>query len=833
MLQPKRKNQATRQDSLNVYNQSRQVEKFYKGDKRYNLMTRAKVDDMLEENDRMNKNYKGDATIIDGSHVTKSEYRKPIDSNRYYQREQANAILNAKSPMQLFDKRINPRESVLYEDSSKGDLVRIATYNNIAIKPFDLLTDKEKAQRVKQYGRSGVPESYGKQDVRKANTTTGKQVKEEGNRGMVLNQTLIRPKRIQSTEPRKPVTSVSTLEATDTTNATLDADVKIQQPTRVPKYYEVEDTTNPNAGFGDGYGGTKSTYRTMNPTNLPKTDKRIITPKYAKGGKILIPKAANGAEILGAVAPLASAIPVVGEFAAPILSGAAALWGANNAKKMQRQAVKQAQIADYNTSVTAQDVYAKQFAEENRNDLPVYSKGGNINNSYKVVKKYALGDTIYGNQDVNQITSNELPSTGKLDAVGGDLIPVSDNAEVVSGNTHNQKTIDGSYGVTLSEDGQPVANVEDKEVIVNNNLVFSDKLRKGNKTFAEIALGVNTKIGELQDKLKGAKSTAEKFSLERTIQGLEKSNQDLFNEQEIVKNNTAGAEPEMVAVEDGIVPKGANGLRIPGQPTKPAWMKDMNKLVYGNPVTPVSELKPVTYKTSSPTASAVPNMTNTSSGYEEALQGIGSEKSSTLGRLAPMLADNIVNAVITSKALAPAKPLVRRAPIIDTTVNVNPQLAKIDKAVGSARASILGNTNSSAAARAAITSANLKGAELAGDVYAKKDALERDLKNKQAEVLANTSNTNAQLQDDYNSDVREHLLGKGASFSRNVSNAVEDYASVKESQLLDKTNQDIINLSLMDDPTGQKLRHYKRLGKSMTDADKVLLLKELKRRKTI
>lgn len=593
-------------------------------------------------------------------------------------------------------------------------------------------------------------------------------------------------------------------------------DLRSPEETR-PAYDELRASAKPGFKVNTGYVPDS-----RNPEDV------MLDYKKVRGIEVV--KAASGAQILGAAAPFANFIPVVGPAVSAVMAGGAALWGASDAKRARRRAQLQGQAGQYNATTMEQDVYAKQFVDENRSDLPVYSKGGTMNNSYRTVKKYELGSTIEENQDVSLVNSNESSSTGKLDAVGGDLIPVSDNAEVVSGNTHKQNNIDGSYGVTLSENGQPVANVEDKEVIVDNNLVFSDKLKKGNQTFADIALQVNTKIGELQDKLKGAKSNAEKFSIERTIQGLQKSNQDLFNEQEVVKRNTTGDEQETVKVEDGIVPKGANGLRLPGDPNKPDWMKDMNKLVYGTKPTPVSTLKATTFKPElSNTVGDIPKrMRNT---YAEDLEGITDKKSDVIGQIAPLIVDNITNAIIADKMPAPARPTIRRAPVIDTTINVQPQLADIAKAVGTSKANILGNTSSSNVARAAMTTANLRGAELSGDVYAKKDAIERDLKNKQNIALVEAANVNAGLLDDYREDVREHTLAKQAAQSKNVSNAISDYQAVKQAGLLDKQSQDILNLSLLDDPTGEKMRRFRRLGKGLSNEDKIMLLKEIQRKK--
>jgi hypothetical protein len=195
---------ATRQDSLNLYNRSRQVENWYiKNNYTKDNRNSDYVGSKLENNDFYYNTYQGEgvdtnAGFFGANKISKKDYRKVIDKNRYYQRETADAKINAKSPMQMYDKRIEPTKERRY--MKDDDYVSISSYNSIANKPFDLLTEKEKAQRVKQYGRQGVPNSYNPgvkskpnnttpNIVRKPNTTTGKQVKENKNNGMVLNQT--------------------------------------------------------------------------------------------------------------------------------------------------------------------------------------------------------------------------------------------------------------------------------------------------------------------------------------------------------------------------------------------------------------------------------------------------------------------------------------------------------------------------------------------------------------------------------------------------------------------------------------------------------------------
>lgn len=438
------------------------------------------------------------------------------------------------------------------------------------------------------------------------------------------------------------------------------------------------------------------------------------------------------------------------------------------ARKEAEKAQALASANNFNTAMQEQDIYADKFKNDNINDLPVYDNGGKLN-------------------------TNSSSTTGKYDTVGGDLVPISDNAEVVDGNTHKEKDIDNSYGVTLSEDGEPIANVEDKEVVVDNNLVFSDKLKKGNRTFASIALDVNSKIGELQSKNKGLVRPNEKFANERTIQGLEKLNENLFKEQEVVKANTYGTEDEMIDVVDGTVPVAENGMRL----NKKNFLED-----------PVIDLK------SNPS-------TDTS--------GIGVREGTFGSDLAPMLADNVANFFLAKNAPAPPKPIMRRAPVIDTRVNVNPQLANVASAVASSNETVRANTNSSNVARANITATNLKGAEAANSIYASKESAERQLQNEQVKALTANANANAELDSEYQNDVRDDRLQRSSALSKNITNLTEDIKAVRQNEIQKDSDDTLVTLGLLDDPTGEKARTFARLGRNMNTKNKMIALKEFER----
>lgn len=161
----------TRQDSLDLYNNSRKVLDYYKNyqgmDKPEILMdfqipTPEGYDHIL---DVYRDNYKKGIEVTyptQGGKKTQGllpehHFRKDVDPNRFYQRESQFSILDTRSPMQLYDRRIGPTLAYkLYnnqkDDIMRNDMVDVLTYDPIAVKPVDMLTPEERVLREKRYG---------------------------------------------------------------------------------------------------------------------------------------------------------------------------------------------------------------------------------------------------------------------------------------------------------------------------------------------------------------------------------------------------------------------------------------------------------------------------------------------------------------------------------------------------------------------------------------------------------------------------------------------------------------------------------------------------------
>lgn len=315
MLQPKRNNEATRQDSIAIYNNSIEVSKYYNDKKKYIKHPKAakyainpkeahKINQLAAKNFKKKYDKKETTKVLtkDGKDseqkvISPSKYRKDINSNQYMQRESANSILDTRSPMQLFDKRMDPQNVTTYMNKSKpildrlmgkatndplaGDLVEIFEYDPLAVKPFDLLTDKQKAQRVKQYGRNGVPDSYGKSLNTKENYSY-KISKRSLSLETKENPSIIKP---------KPITKVNSLSnkdfKTDSKIPTADFTINNKKDFIKPKSYDIIEKSPAK------FGGRTVKYSVSDSNNI-NTDEnqttngntRVVTPRYKNGGKI-------------------------------------------------------------------------------------------------------------------------------------------------------------------------------------------------------------------------------------------------------------------------------------------------------------------------------------------------------------------------------------------------------------------------------------------------------------------------------------------------------------------------------------------------------------------
>src|SRR5690606_6260567 len=101
--------------------------------------------------------------------------------------------------------------------------------------------------------------------------------------------------------------------------------------------------------------------------------------------------------------------------------------------------------------------------------------------------------------------------------------------DVVVGNKHGEKSIDGTYGVQLKDNGIPVAEVEGGEVLVDDKVVFSDRMMYDDKnSYADKMKQIAVKRGKLEDKLDNTKTPFRRNSVERRLAALNMAEEALY-----------------------------------------------------------------------------------------------------------------------------------------------------------------------------------------------------------------------------------------------------------------------------------------------------------------
>jgi hypothetical protein len=189
--------QPTLQDSLALYNNSKQVQDYYDKKKQYKKDTKdffhTNEESTLEfvhgENNKDLESFRrrGNARVpltkgkgAKSMDLPESIYYRKLDDNKYLQREAANAILDTRAPMQLFDKRIAPTKGSGYmnvdeSDPLFGDALSINTYDPVLVKPVSMLTPEEMKLRLKRYGKnSGIKETVTKPTQKSVSKPTTK-----------------------------------------------------------------------------------------------------------------------------------------------------------------------------------------------------------------------------------------------------------------------------------------------------------------------------------------------------------------------------------------------------------------------------------------------------------------------------------------------------------------------------------------------------------------------------------------------------------------------------------------------------------------------------------
>jgi hypothetical protein len=157
----------TTADSLALYNNSVQIQNYYKD---YKYIPGASTNLVKNQDEAMLQKKQVNARTVavglspntnrkQNDDITIDDYYKKVNNNQYYQRELSNSILDLRAPMSLYDSRILPQKLNTYinpaqnkNNSLYGDAIELPMYDPIAVKPWNTLTNSERAQRIQKYG---------------------------------------------------------------------------------------------------------------------------------------------------------------------------------------------------------------------------------------------------------------------------------------------------------------------------------------------------------------------------------------------------------------------------------------------------------------------------------------------------------------------------------------------------------------------------------------------------------------------------------------------------------------------------------------------------------
>ena len=551
---------------------------------------------------------------------------------------------------------------------------------------------------------------------------------------------------------------------------------------------------------------------------------------------------------------------------APALIGAGvqvlgSVLGMSQAKKAQKEQEKQLKKQELAT-INAQYSQARSndyntYNNTNTfgdNNVEYYAKGGEVEsnslpNSAPKLSPMQMAD-IQKSLTQNGGLAPQMPiSNGGYQTKGGNLVPIGDGVEEAVGNQHNEETIDGVSGIQLSKNGEPVAEIENKEVVVDGDTVYSHQLKyDGKQSYADKMRKITAKRNKLEKEQNTAKDKRVKNTIERKLAGLNMAEEALFTHQEHRKY------AEGIKVADsfafgGKLPKFSGGGNIftdtnngkkyrlvngkkqyfiDFDPIKTAKEEEIalntelnKKDVDWNASTPkmldndknnipdlVQAPSAVNAPTMQPLTTATAGATTGATTAGAGAKGIGSQIGSAALQLAPMLIDNIGNLLLTKNTPKLPTPLLNKVEHLETKVNVNPQLAEIRRTNKAVKDNILFNTSNSNNAKNNLVATALAGNRQANEILGGKENQEIALKNADHQNKQMVANTNNATMNEHKFRQYQRSNDINSQYSANLADLSKDIGNVITSNKLDKQFDANTLANLADDKLGEKAAIY-------------------------
>ena len=567
---------------------------------------------------------------------------------------------------------------------------------------------------------------------------------------------------------------------------------------------------------------------------------------------------------------------------APALIGAGvqvlgSLFGMSQARKAQKEQERQLKQQELN-NINAQ------YAQAKANDYNTYNNTNTFGDNN--VEYYANGGEVEANSLPNSapklspmqlaeiqksLTQNggivpQMPiSNGGYQTKGGNLVPIGEGVEEAVGNQHNEETIDGVSGIQLSKNGEPVAEIENKEVVVDGDTVYSHQLKyDGKQSYADKMRKITAKRNKLEKEQNNTKDKRVKNTIERKLAGLNMAEEALFTHQEHRKY-AEGIKVANSFAFGGKLPKFSNGGNvytdtngkkyrlvngkkqyfIDFDPIKTAKEEEIalntalnKKDVDWNASTPkmldkdknnIPDLVQAPSAVNAPTMQplvtskavigVVPGLGEVAKAREvttttgattaaTATKGIGSQIGSAALQLAPMLIDNIGNYLLTKNTPKLPAPLLNKVEPLETKVNVNPQLAEIRRTNKAVKDNILFNTSNSNNAKNNLVATALAGNRQANEILGGKENQEIALKNADHQNKQMVANTNNATMNEHRFRQYQRSNDINSQYSANLADLSKDIGNVITSNKLDKQFDANTLANLADDKLGEKAAIY-------------------------
>ena len=567
--------------------------------------------------------------------------------------------------------------------------------------------------------------------------------------------------------------------------------------------------------------------------------------KYACGGKM---RPSSRKRHIAATALIGAGVQVLGS-----------VLGMSAAKKAQKEQARQLKQQEL-------DAINAQYSQAKANDYNTYNNTNTFGDNN--VEYYANGGEVEANSLPNSapklspmqmaeiqksLTQNgglapQIPvSNGGYQTKGGNLVPIGDGVEEAVGNQHNEEKIDGVSGIQLSKNGEPIAEIENKEVVVDGDTVYSHQLKyDGKQSYADKMRKITAKRNKLEKEQNTAKDRRVKNTIERKLAGLNMAEEALFTHQEhrkyaegIAVANTFAFGGKLPKFSKGgnVYTGTANGRKyrlvngkkqyfIDFDPIKTAKEEEIalntalnKKDVDWNASTPkmldtdknnipdlVQSPSAVNAPTMQPLATAGATTGATTAGA--GAKGIGSQIGNAALQLAPMLIDNIGNFLLTKNTPKLPAPLLNKVEHLETKVNVNPQLAEIRRTNKAVKDNILFNTSNSNNAKNNLVATALAGNRQANEILGGKENQEIALKNADHQNKQMVANTNVATMNEHKFRQYQRINDINSQYSANLADLSKDIGNVITSNKLDKQFDASTLANLADDKLGEKAAIY-------------------------